>query len=88
MQYPDTDVFLVAFCVKDPSSLTNIKEKWLPEIHHYCPNKPVLLLGLKYDLRGQEVNGGYTEVRHEDALQLAKDIGEEFTGILYIFYMY
>ncbi|XP_064386490.1 rho-related protein racA-like [Halichondria panicea] len=75
LQYPDTDVFLVAFCVKDPSSLTNIKEKWLPEIHHYCPNKPVLLLGLKYDLRGQEVNGGYTEVRHEDALQLAKDIG-------------
>ncbi len=40
----------------------------------------MILLGLKCDLRGQEVNGcGYTEVPREDAKQLAKDLGEEFT---------
>ncbi len=38
----------------------------------------MLLVGLQCDLRGQEVNGDCNEVPREDALQLAKDIGEEF----------
>ncbi len=79
LTYPDTDIFLVAFCVTSQTSFANIKEKWIPEVGHFCPNTPVLLLGLQCDLRGQEVNGrGYTEVPREDALQLAKDLGEEF----------
>ncbi len=80
LTYPDTDIFLVAFCVTSQTSFANIKEKWIPEVGHFCPNTPVLLLGLQCDLRGQEVNGrGYTEVPREDALQLAKDLGEEYT---------
>ncbi len=79
LSYPQTDIFLVAFCVKSPTSFANVKDKWIPEVRHHCPNTPVLLLGLKSDLRSQEVNGsGYTEVPREDAQQLAKDLGEEF----------
>ncbi|XP_064402041.1 rho-related protein racA-like isoform X2 [Halichondria panicea] len=75
LSYPQTDILLVAFSIKYPISFANIKEKWIPEVRHFCPNTPVLLLGLKCDLRGQEVNGDYTEVPREDALQLAKDLG-------------
>ena len=79
LSYPQTDIFLIAFCVKSPtsfeSSFENIKYMWIPEIRHHCPNTPVLLLGLQCDLRGQEVNGDYTDVPREDALQLAKDLG-------------
>ncbi len=79
LSYPQTDIFLVAFCVKSPTSFANVKDKWIPEVRHHCPNTPVLLLGLKSDLRSQEVNGsGYTEVPREDAQQLAKDLGEKF----------
>ncbi|XP_064392713.1 rho-related protein racA-like isoform X2 [Halichondria panicea] len=76
LSYPDTDIFFVAFCVTSQTSFERIKEKWIPEVRHYCPNIPVLLLGLQCDLRGQEVNGrGCTEVPRKDALQLAKDLG-------------
>ncbi|XP_064402043.1 rho-related protein racA-like [Halichondria panicea] len=75
ISYPDTNIFLVAFSIKYPTLFANIKERWIPEVRHFCPNIPVLLLGLQCDLRGQEVNGDYTEVPCEDALQLAKDLG-------------
>ncbi len=74
-----SSVVLVSFCVKSPISFESIKEKWIPQVRRHCPNIPMLLVGLQCDLRGQEVDGcGYTEVPREDALQLAKDIGEEF----------
>merc|ERR1712113_1051026 len=28
-----------------------IKTKWIPEVRHYCPDTPLLLVGLKADLR-------------------------------------
>ncbi len=75
LSYPQTDIFLLAFSVKSPTSFANIKEKYAHEVRQHCPNAPVLLLGLQCDLRGQEVNGDYTEIPREDALQLAKDLG-------------
>ncbi|XP_033099801.1 cell division control protein 42 homolog [Anneissia japonica] len=51
MGYNQTDVFLVCFCVVKPRLVTNIETKWLPEITHYCPNTPYILLGTKIDLR-------------------------------------
>ncbi len=81
-----SSVLLVSFCVKSPISFANIKEKWIPEVRHRCPNTPVLLVGLQCDLFNSErhvftpeieINGDYP-VPREDALQLAKDIGEEF----------
>jgi GTPase SAR1 family protein len=34
-----------------PSSLENVQEKWVPELRHYCPNIPFILLGTQVDLR-------------------------------------
>ena len=62
LSYPQTDIFLLAFSVKSPTSFANIKEKYAHEVRQHCPNAPVLLLGLQCDLRGQEVNGDYTEI--------------------------
>ncbi len=49
--YKGTDVFLVCFSVMSPSSYENIKEKWIPEILHYCPNTAFLIVGTQIDLR-------------------------------------
>lgn len=51
LSYPQTDVFLVCFSLTSPPSYENVKTKWIPEIHHHCPDVPVLLIGTKLDLR-------------------------------------
>lgn len=32
----------------------NIPEKWTPEVKHFCPNVPIILVGNKKDLRQDE----------------------------------
>ena len=36
-------------------SAENIEEKWHPELVHYCPNTPIILIGNQVDRR-EEVN--------------------------------
>uniref|UniRef100_A0A2K5I950 Cell division control protein 42 homolog n=1 Tax=Colobus angolensis palliatus TaxID=336983 RepID=A0A2K5I950_COLAP len=49
--YPQTDVFLVCFSAVSPSSLENVKGKWVPDITHHCPKTPFLFVGTQIDLR-------------------------------------
>jgi cell division control protein 42 len=51
LSYPQTDVFLVCFSVTSPASFENVKEKWIPEVHHHCPNVPCIIVGTQIDLR-------------------------------------
>lgn len=41
----------MCFSVDSPDSLENIPEKWTPEVKHFCPNVPIILVGNKKDLR-------------------------------------
>ncbi|KAJ7331278.1 hypothetical protein OS493_020067 [Desmophyllum pertusum] len=54
LSYPDTDVILMCFSIDCPDSLENIPEKWAPEVRHFCPNVPIVLVGNKKDLRHDE----------------------------------
>ena len=47
LSYPDTDVILMCFSIDSPDSLDNIPEKWTPEVKHFCPNVPIILVGNK-----------------------------------------
>ncbi|CAG5888440.1 unnamed protein product, partial [Menidia menidia] len=51
LSYPLTDVFLVCFSIISPSSFENVREKWVPEISHFCPGIPFLLVGTQMELR-------------------------------------
>lgn len=51
LSYPDTNVILMCFAIDNPDSLENIPEKWQPEVRHFCPGLPVILVGCKVDLR-------------------------------------
>ena len=82
-------MFLICFAVNSHTSFENVRAKWTPEIHHYCPNTPVLLVGMKSDLRGSdqsdERRGGRRPERFvtvEEAKEMAKEIGK---GILSCF---
>uniref|UniRef100_A0A1I7YCX7 Small monomeric GTPase n=1 Tax=Steinernema glaseri TaxID=37863 RepID=A0A1I7YCX7_9BILA len=51
--YPQTDVFLVCFSVVSPTSFENVRDRWVPEIKHYMPETPFLIVGTQIDLRAQ-----------------------------------
>ncbi|KAG9245388.1 P-loop containing nucleoside triphosphate hydrolase protein [Calycina marina] len=51
LSYPSTDLIFVCFAIDCPNSLENVVDKWWPEVQHFCPNVPLLLIGLKSDLR-------------------------------------
>jgi len=51
LSYPDADVLLICFSIASPNSLANVVDKWIPEVSHFCPNVPVIVVGTKKDLR-------------------------------------
>ena len=47
-------------------SLENLAEKWCPEVKHFCPNVPILVVGNKRDLRDDDAAiHGLTKMRQE-----------------------
>jgi Ras family protein A len=51
MAYPHCDCFVICYAVDNPDSLYNVKEKWLPELEHFCPDVPKILVATKKDIR-------------------------------------
>lgn len=50
LSYPDVDVLLVCFSLESLTSLQNVKDTWFPEVSHFCPGIPIILVGTKSDL--------------------------------------
>jgi len=81
LSYPDTDVILMCFSIDSPDSLENIPEKWTPEVRHFCPNVPIILVGNKKDLRSdpntlRELSKMKQEpVKQEEGRSMAEKIG-------------
>jgi small GTP-binding protein len=51
LSYSNVDVFLLCFSLVNPTSLNNVTEKWCPELKKYARKVPIILVGLKKDLR-------------------------------------
>lgn len=47
-------MFVYASHLWSLSITENIPEKWTPEVKHFCPNVPIILVGNKKDLRNDE----------------------------------
>ena len=81
LSYPETDVFLLCFSIDSPNSLENIKAKWYWEVSHHCPKTPIVLVGLKRDLRDdKETIEKLAEVKRkpitcEQGVKMAEEIG-------------
>eukprot|EP01100_Stratorugosa_tubuloviscum_P012590 TRINITY_DN601_c0_g1_i2.p1 TRINITY_DN601_c0_g1~~TRINITY_DN601_c0_g1_i2.p1 ORF type:complete len:409 (-),score=153.47 TRINITY_DN601_c0_g1_i2:2-1228(-) len=73
LSYPGTDVFLLCFSVVSPSSLENCKTKWIPELRHHMPDTPIVLVGLKTDLRSREPTNSHRLISRERAEAVARE---------------
>lgn len=82
LSYPQTDIFIIIYSIISPSSFSNIKQKWYPEITHHCPGVPYILVANKCDYRDDEYflkeikdRKGIEPVTMEQGKKLAKEIG-------------
>ncbi|KAK4453064.1 ras-domain-containing protein [Podospora aff. communis PSN243] len=99
LSYPETDLIFVCFAIDCPNSLENVMDKWYPEVLHFCPYTPLILIGLKSDLRYKKTcidmlkTQGLTPVTTEQGLAVAQKMGaqymecssKEMTGVEEIF---
>jgi Rho family, other len=51
LAYSRAHIILIGFSVDSPDSLENVRHKWVEEARDRCPETPVILVGLKKDLR-------------------------------------
>ncbi|PVF94899.1 GTP-binding protein of the rho subfamily of ras-like protein [Serendipita vermifera] len=51
LSYVNAHVVLICFSLDYPASFENVEQKWIPEIAHFCPGIPFILVGCKTDLR-------------------------------------
>lgn len=70
LSYPETNVLIVCFAIDNIQSMSNVVERWLPEIDLYCPHVPFILVGLKSDLRTQTM-----AIEHGGMRQMASTLG-------------
>ena len=67
----------MCFSVDNKDSLDNIPAKWTPEVQHFCPNVPFLLVATKSDLRNDPTNVDKAEpiIKTEQGRAMAEKIG-------------
>ncbi|ELP90189.1 Rho GTPase, putative [Entamoeba invadens IP1] len=71
--YPNTTCFVLCFSIINLDTFKSLKTLWLPEIRRLNRDIPILLVGLKSDLR--ESNEKAERNYPIKGLQMAKDIG-------------
>mmetsp|Transcript_19844 Transcript_19844/g.22083 ORF Transcript_19844/g.22083 Transcript_19844/m.22083 type:complete len:184 (+) Transcript_19844:91-642(+) len=60
--YPQTDIFLLCYDISDRSRFNELEKRWKPELSRHCPGIPIIVLGLKSDLRKSDLNGNCISV--------------------------
>jgi Rho family, other len=55
LAYSKAHVILIGFSVDSPDSFENVKAKWAEEARDLCPSVPLILVGLKKDLRDDPI---------------------------------
>ena len=67
LSYANTNVFLLTASLANPVSFENITDKWVPELRHYSPDVPIVIVGTKMDLE--------RKVEKRKGEEIAKKIG-------------
>lgn len=69
LTYSKVNVVLLCFSIELPSSLSNICDKWLPQVLHLCSGKvvPFVVVGLKKDLRDGQDGSNVTSFEQGEA---------------------
>jgi len=81
LSYPDSHVIIISYAIDSQGSLSNVEEKWISEVTHFCSGLPILLAGFKGDLRRDSqtikemAKCNEKPVTFQEGLEMAKRIG-------------
>jgi small GTP-binding protein len=75
LSYANANVFLICFSVVNPVSFENVSSKWYPEIIHFCPDVPLILVGTKSDLRND--NGTLEKLKSQGQKPVTQAEGDD-----------
>ncbi|KAK9990795.1 hypothetical protein SO802_025780 [Lithocarpus litseifolius] len=78
LSYRGADVFLLAFSLISKASNENVAKKWIPELRHYAPGVPIILVGTKLDLRDDK----QFFIDHPGAVPITTAQGEELRKLI------
>ncbi|KAH7102649.1 ras-related C3 botulinum toxin substrate 1 precursor [Auriculariales sp. MPI-PUGE-AT-0066] len=88
LTYAEADVVLLCFDISSTASFDNIRAVWMEEIQHYCPGLPVVVAGLKTDLRWRRLNERYEQMEPESATiisyQQGRSLAAEIGAVEYV----
>lgn len=80
--YPDTDVFVICASIGFHKEYERAVGQWAPEIEHYCPSVPILLLGVK-----EYYDDGFTpknSVKLGDELNYGRRVAKKIGAVKYL----
>lgn len=72
LSYSKANVILVCYSVDSPDSLENVLEKWIDEVNGLCQGVPVILVGLKKDLRDGNQDDQVRPIKPEKLVQTSQ----------------
>jgi len=79
LSYPGADVVLLCFSTISQASYEAVRDKWAPEVHHFIPTVPTILVGTKVDLREEKHpdpnSGKFEPITPEQGQAMAKNLG-------------
>ncbi|XP_028917313.1 rho-related GTP-binding protein RhoD [Ornithorhynchus anatinus] len=81
LSYADAKVLLLCYDVTNATSFENVRNKWYPEVTHFCPGVPILLVGCKTDLRNDKdqlqrvKKSGQDPISYQKGQALANNLG-------------
>src|SRR3990167_202910 len=84
LAYQNADIFLVCFSIASIASFLNAKNKWVPEIQHYCPKAKIIVVGTRTDLRKDALSlyhlnqKGINPISTSEGSAMAKEIGVKY----------
>ena len=87
LSYPDTSFVLMVFCLESEDTLANCVYVWAPEVTHFCPGAPIILVGVFHCYRPDYDDDKQSSraVTDESANAAAKQIGilciEQVAGV-------
>jgi len=75
LSYANANVFLLCFSIISPVSYENVTAKWYPELMHFCPDVPFILVGTKCDIRND--SGEVDKLRSQGQSPISTEQGNE-----------
>ena len=92
LSYPDTSFVLMVFCLESERTLENCMCVWAPEVAHFCPGIPIILVGAFHcyrpDYDCDNAKQSMRTVSDESANDAAKRMGKKRSSELYITMIY